>query len=52
MIVSKNTSIKPILNFGIGYTENWFNVRNEVNFYVKSILIPFVLIQITYVYES
>ena len=52
MIRSKNISIKPVLNFGIGYTENWFNVRNEINFYVKSILIPFVLIQITYIYEK
>lgn len=52
MIKSKNISIKPILNFGIGYTEYWINYKNEVNFYVKSILIPFVLIQITYIYES
>ena len=50
-MISKNISIKPVLNIGIGFTENWFNVRNEVSFYVKSVLLPFVLIQITYVYE-
>ena len=50
-MIIKSVSIKPVLNIGIGYTENFFNVRNEVSFYVKSVLLPFVLIQITYIYE-